>query len=104
MLGLLEDYYVPDGVSLNHAGLYTTIAETLDSSDLFDFAVSATALTRCGQVDQNGQIIYQGTSQYVKAIKALQQSLKNSRMMYEDQTLAVCILLSAYEVRQIPGL
>lgn len=51
-------------------------------------------------MNDDDRVVYQGTAQYVKAITALQICLRDPRLVYEDELLAVCLLLSAYEVRQ----
>lgn len=89
MLGLMDRYYVADGSGL------------LNLTEIFDYAVSATALTRCGQANHDDRVVYQGTVQYIKAISSLQKCLRDPNLIHEDETLAVCLLLSAYEVRGI---
>lgn len=78
--------------------MYTKISEWLNPNEMFDHAISATTLTRCGQVDSDDTLLYQGTNQYVKAIAGLQMALRDPVLREQDQTLAVCVLLSAYEV------
>lgn len=98
MLGLLTQYYVAEGEALNQAELYTQISHLLDPTPIFDSAISAAALTRCGQVDQKQELVNQGTEMYVRTIKGLMDVLGDKRKRVEDETLAVCMLLSAYEV------
>ena len=97
-MGLLIKYFVEDGTSLHHARLYLTVSEILEPTEMFDHAVSATVLTRGGQVDSNGKLVHEGISQYVKVIKGMQVALRNPKTIQEDQTLAVCVLMSVFEV------
>jgi hypothetical protein len=99
MLDLMGKYYVADWSALHQAKLYMAISGLLHLIEIFDYAVSATALTRRGQVNHDDRVVYQGTAQYVKAITSLQKCLKDPSLVYEDETLAVSLLLSAYEVR-----
>lgn len=99
MLGLKDRYYVADGGALHQIKLYTVISGSLHLTEIFDYAVSATALPRCGQVNHDDRFVYQGTAQYVKAITSLQKCLNNPSLVYEDETLAVSLLLSTYKVR-----
>jgi hypothetical protein len=98
MIGLLNNYFVEDGTALHHARLYLAITEVLEPSKLFDHAMSATALTRGVQLDGNDKLVYEGISQYVNVIKGMQVALQNPKTIREDQTLAVSVLMSAYEV------
>lgn len=98
MLELMMKYFIADGTALHHARLYLAISDFLQPTELFDHIVSATTLTRGGQLECNDKLINEGISEYVKVIKGMQVALRNPRMIKEDQTLAVCVLMSAYEV------
>jgi len=94
----MTKYFVADGSALHQAQLYVSISKYLDPTEIFDYAVSATALTRCGQVNHDDRVGHQGTAQYVKAMTTLREHLTDPSRLFEDETLAVSLLLSAHEV------
>jgi hypothetical protein len=57
MLDLMDRYYVADGNALHQAKLYTAISGLLDPTEIFDYAISATALTRCGQANHDDRVV-----------------------------------------------
>ncbi|KAF8846730.1 hypothetical protein BDZ45DRAFT_699774 [Acephala macrosclerotiorum] len=59
MLGLMTCYYVAQGDALNQAELYHQISSIIDPGPIFDSAISAAALTRCGQADHKQGLVYQ---------------------------------------------
>jgi hypothetical protein len=53
-------------------------------------------------VDHKQELVFQGTDMYVRTTRALVGVLRDERMRLQDETLAVCMLLSAYEVSVDP--
>jgi hypothetical protein len=51
----------------------------------------------------DARMIRQSLSLYTKALRDLQAALFDPEMMYADETLAACMLLTMYEVAECPG-
>ena len=100
MLDLIERCYIVDWSALHQAKLYMATSGLLDKTEIFDYIVSATVWTHRGQFDHHDRVVCQGTAQYLKAITSLQKYLRDPSLVYEDETLAVSLLLSTYEGRQ----
>jgi hypothetical protein len=104
MLNLIKNYFSADGSALHTMKMYAKMSEWLNPTEAFDHAISAATLTWRGQVENDNTLVDKGTSQYVKAIKGLQLALTDPALTQQDHTLAVCVLLSAYEVSLLSSL
>ncbi len=70
VLNLIENYFPADGPAIHTMKMYTKTSEWLNPTEAFDHAISAATLTRCGQVENDSALVYEGTAQYVEAIKS----------------------------------
>lgn len=63
-----------------------------------DLAMSALSLVRLGRDTNNGSLRHEGLANYGKALEGLHDILANEKFVFEDQTLASCMILLVFEV------
>jgi hypothetical protein len=72
-------------------------------SKALEISAFAVALARLGSHTDNQLLIQESLSLYTNGLKLLQQALWDPDLMYDDETLAACMLLALYEVFECPS-
>jgi hypothetical protein len=72
-------------------------------SSVLHLATTAVAMATCGQYPGRQQLLREAVSTYGKAIKKLNDDLKDPVMARSDETVLAILIFSLYEVSQVPN-
>jgi hypothetical protein len=72
-------------------------------SKALEISAYAVALARLGSHMDDQLLIQESLSLYTHGLKLLQKALWDPELMYNDETLAACMLLALYEVFECPS-
>ena len=65
-------------------------------------SLKALAMTRIGWVRKDDAFFHEGKIIYGYALRELQKALYDQRLMWQDETMATCNVLTLYEVSNLP--
>jgi hypothetical protein len=65
-------------------------------------SVLALCTATIGRVNSNQALVHESLKFYTQGLWELQRALRDPKLMYEDETLAACMMLVTYEVTECP--
>lgn len=85
------------------ASWLTMLPALPDLTSALETSVLALCTATLGRINSNQALVHESLKFYTQGLWELQRALWDPKLMYEDQTLAACMLLITYEVTECPN-
>jgi Fungal specific transcription factor domain len=95
---ILSPCAAPDGCTW-----ITAVPSISNPTKALETAAYALSLARLGTVLNARDMLQESLQLYTQGLYHLQKALLDSKLMYSDETLAACVLLTMYEVYRCPN-
>jgi hypothetical protein len=100
---LFLETYLPSSPKLGPSLTQAWLGEAVrlnNPGKALEYSLHALCITRVGRNGGNQALVVKGSAAYGQALKELQDALASPKLAGTDGTLAACLVLSIYEVKQ----